>query len=204
MLWGACGLWPAWGALHKVLQAYMSRDALNRSESLAVKWEQGEKNPWFAVRTRARAEKVASQQIRALSIEEFLPLYHVRRQWFDRVKKVSLPLFSGYLFCRCNREMLWRVSSLSSVADVVGFGDESAIIPEHEIQAIRQLVESGLSVSPCPFLREGTMVRIRGGPLMDVTGRLLKIKSDYRLVISVEMLNRSVSVEVSPEIIQQI
>lgn len=177
--------------------------ALNVSESFPLEWE-GKSNPWFAVRTRARAEKVAALQIRALGIEEFLPLYQVRRQWFDRVKKVSLPLFSGYLFCRCDRKTLWRVSSLSSVANVVGFGEQSAIIPEHEIQAIRQLVESGFPTSPCPFLKEGAMVRIRQGPLMDVTGRVLKVKNFYRLVISVEMLHRSVSVEVPPEVIEQL
>src|SRR6202042_2254382 len=123
---------------------------------------------------------------------------YVRRQWFDRIRKVGLPLFGGYLFCRCNREKLPRVSNLSCVAKVVGFGEQSAIIPEHEIVAIRKLVESGLSISPFPFLREGTIVRIRKGPLIDVEGRLLKIQNDYRLVISIEMLNRSASVEVPP------
>jgi transcription antitermination factor NusG len=117
---------------------------------------------------------------------------------------LDLPLFSRYLFCRCNRERLSRVSNLSCVANVVGFGGQSVIIPEHQIAAIRKLVASGLSLSPCPFLREGTIVRIREGPLMDVIGRLLKIRNDYRLVVSVEMLNRSISVEVPPEIIEQI
>lgn len=162
------------------------------------------KLPWFAVRTRARAEKVASLQIRAQGIEEFLPLYQTRRQWFDRVKKVSLPLFSGYLFCRCDRTALTKVSSSSAVANVVGFGDEKASIPEHEIEAIRKLIGSGLSALPCPLLREGAMVRVRCGPLSGVRGRIVKVKGQYRLVISVEMLSRSVSVEVAPDIVEQI
>lgn len=160
--------------------------------------------PWFAVRTRARAEKVAALQIKACGIEEFLPLYHVRRKWFDRMKVVSLPLFSGYLFCRCDRQAVTKVSCVSAVANVVGFGNEGAIVPEHEIEAVRRLVASGLPASPCPFLREGMIVRIRRGPLEDVTGRLVKVKSHYRIVISVEMLNRSVSVEVAPEIVEPI
>ena len=157
---------------------------------------------WFAVHTRGRAEKVASLQIQAHGIEEFLPLYTARRQWFDRVKLVSLPLFSGYLFCRCDRRGLAKVSSASAVANIVGFGDKQATVPDCEILAIKQLVTSGLRASPCPFMREGMMVRIRRGPLQGVTGHLLKIKSQFRLVISVEMLHRSVSIEVAPEIIE--
>jgi transcription antitermination factor NusG len=159
---------------------------------------------WFAVRTRSRAEKVAALQIKAHGIEEFLPLYHVRRQWFDRIRMVSLPLFSGYLFCKCDRQGLRKVSSASAVASIVGFGGKQAAIPESEIQAIKQLVTSGLPASPCPFMREGMLVRIRRGPLQDVMGRLLKIKNQFRLVIAVEMLNRSVSVEVAPEIVEAI
>jgi transcription antitermination factor NusG len=159
---------------------------------------------WFAVRTRSRAEKVASIQLQAHGIEEFLPLYQMRRQWFDRVKVVSLPLFSGYIFCRCDRQSLVQVSSASAVANIVGFGHTHVTVPECEIQAIKQLVMSGLPASPCPFMREGTAVRIRRGPLQDVRGRLLKIKNQFRIVISVEMLSRSVSVEVAPEIVEAI
>ena len=159
---------------------------------------------WFAVRTRSRAEKVASLQIQAYGIEEFLPLYQTRRQWFDRVKLVSLPLFSGYLFCRCDRQNLVKVSSASAVANIVGFGHMQATVPECEIQAIKQLVMSGLSASPCPFMQEGTTVRVRRGPLQDVRGRLLRIKNQLRIVISIEMLSRSVSVEVGPEMVEAI
>ena len=163
-----------------------------------------EQNPWFAVRTRARAEKVASAQIRGQGIEEFLPLYQAKRRWFDRFKTVSFPLFSGYLFCRCERTALSRVTSLSSVADIVGFGGEKATVPDCQVQAIRQLGESGMQAAPFPYLREGALVRVRRGPLTGVMGRLVKVKKSYRLVISLELLSRSVAVEIPAEIVEPI
>jgi len=173
---------------------------------LAVRSEASEAagKSWFAVRTRARAEKVASLQIKSHGIEEFLPLYQVRRQWFDRVKTVNLPLFGGYLFCRCNRQALIKVMGASAVAEVIGFGNRSAAVPEYEIDAVKRLVASGLPATPSPFIREGAMVRIRSGALQGVTGRLAKIKNQFRFVISVEMLNRSVSIEVGPKIVESI
>src|ERR1700676_2664413 len=99
-------------------------------------------NSWFAVHTRSSAEKVASLQIQAYEIKEFLPLHRVGRRWFDQVKLVSLPLFIGHLFCRCDRRGLAKASSASALANRVrryprdqGVGDER------------------FAVSPCPFMR---------------------------------------------------
>jgi transcription antitermination factor NusG len=82
------------------------------------------------------------------------------------------------------------------VASVVGFGNEPAPIAETEIEYIRIILESGLASEPCPFLREGQRVRITQGSLKDVEGILIRKKADWRLIVSVTMLQRSVAVEV--------
>jgi transcription antitermination factor NusG len=147
---------------------------------------------------------VAATHIRQRGIEDFLPLYSVRRKWCDRVKVVNLPLFGGYVFCRCAASELTLVRSAPGVAGVVEFGDGPAYIPESEIEAVKQLVASGLPASPCPFLKEGSPVRVRTGPLSGLTGRLTNIKNQFRLVISVEMLKRAVFLEIDSEIVEPV
>jgi transcription antitermination factor NusG len=137
-------------------------------------------------------------------IEDFLPIYQARRRWCDRVKIVSLPLFFGYLFCKCEPRDFNIVRSVSGVVDIIGFGDGPVAIPELEIEAIKRLITSGIEASPCPFLKNGALVRIHRGPLEGMTGRLVSIKNQFKLVISVKMLNRSVSVEINPEVVEAV
>ncbi|MGJ5813094.1 UpxY family transcription antiterminator [Paludibaculum fermentans] len=157
---------------------------------------------WFAIRTRSRQEQVVSRYLNATGLEEFLPLYQVRRRWSDRVKVVDVPLFEGYVFCRFDDTQLVPVLSAPGVVHVVTFDGSPARIPEAEIEAVRQLVRSKLPASPCPYLKEGAPVRIRSGPMKGVEGRLVEIRNQYRLRVSVHMLQRSVEVEIDPESVE--
>lgn len=158
--------------------------------------------PWYAVRSKSRCEKVAAEHLAARGFEEFLPLYPSRRQWTDRTKVVHLPLFSGYVFCRFNSENLSFVLGAPGVAYVVGFGNGPIVVPDAEIEAVRQIIASGLAPSPCPYLKEGARVKIRNGPLAGLTGQLQKTRNNPRLVISVEMLRRSVAVEIDQDAVE--
>jgi transcription antitermination factor NusG len=151
---------------------------------------------WLAVTVKPKHEKLASVALRNKGCEEFLPLYRVRNRWSDRVKEVELPLFPGYLFCRPRRMHPAHILATLGVKEFVEFGAGPAPIPAQEIQVIRTLVDSGLPLGPMPFLKVGQRVRIARGALRDVEGILLELKDDLRLVVSMNLLQRSVAVTI--------
>ncbi|MBA3974104.1 MAG: NusG-like protein [Candidatus Solibacter sp.] len=157
---------------------------------------------WFAVRTRARHESAAARYLEAHGIEQFLPVYKTRRQWSDRVKVMEWPLFSGYLFTRIDSGRFTPVLEAPGVVGIVGFGGTPAPVPEADILAVRRLVASGLPANPHPYLKAGDRVRIKGGPLDQMEGVLQKVRNQWRFILTVDMLQRAVSVEVDSELVE--
>jgi len=155
--------------------------------------------PWFAVRTRSKHEKVAAAVLENKGFEQYLPVYRSRRRWSDRVVESDRPLFPGYLFCRFDPKKRLPILTTPSVVSIVGFCNEPAPIPESEIEAVQAILRSGLATEPCQFLREGQPVRVKYGALEGLEGILLKKKSEWRMVVSVTMLQRSISVEIDRE-----
>ena len=155
-----------------------------------------EVHPWFAVRVRSNFERVAELHLRDRGYAPFAPSYKVERQWSDRKKEIERSLFPGYVFCRLNQHDRLPVLTVPGVVGLVGFGKTPAAIPEEEIARIQRLVESGLLVKPCPFLEVGQTVLIERGPLAGMEGILAEEKGQYRLVVSVHLLRRSVAAEV--------
>ncbi len=153
-------------------------------------------SPWFALRVRARHEKSVFEQLQARRYEAFLPLYTAKRRWADRWKVLSLPLFAGYVFCRFEPGKRVRVLATPGVIDVVRVGGEPAAIDGSEIEAIRRVIDSRLEAEPYPSLIRVQRVTVSDGPLRGVAGTLVEVRSGVRLVISIELLQRSVQVEI--------
>ena len=152
---------------------------------------------WFAVHTRPRWEKFVGMSLEGKGFEAFLPAYTCRRRWSDRIKELELPLFPGYLFCRMSiAERRLPVLTTPGVRHIVGIGGAPVPVPDDEIDAVRAIVASGLAAQPWPFIRVGDRVRLQGGSLDGVEGILVATKKHHRLVVSVELLSRSVAVEV--------
>ena len=151
---------------------------------------------WFAIRTRARAEKSVHAQLTRKRIEAFLPTALRWSRWKDRKKQVDWPLFPGYCFARFDPAASLPVLTCAGVASIVAFGDEFAPIPANEIESLRILVQSTLKYDPAPFLAEGDLVRVTHGPLTGVVGRLVRKGAKARLVLSVDLIGQSVSAEV--------
>jgi len=151
---------------------------------------------WFAIWTRSRHEQVVRTQLERKQIETFLPTVTRWSRWKDRKKKIDWPLFPGYCFARFDPVARMPVLKCAGVVSIVSFEGELAPIPEHEIQGIRQLVESELAYDPCPLIREGMMVEVKHGPLRGVVGRLVRKGAHARLVLSVDLIGQAVSVEV--------
>jgi transcription antitermination factor NusG len=151
---------------------------------------------WWAVYTRHQHEKSVAQVLTSKGFEVFLPLYDSVRRWKDRSKILSLPLFPCYVFVRGGVTRRLHVVTTPGIHTILFHGDKVASIPSHEMDSVRKAVNSPSRIEPHPFLRCGETVQVTRGSLEGVRGILIRKKSLYRLVLSVEMLAQSVAVEV--------
>lgn len=151
---------------------------------------------WHALYTRHQHEKVAARILTQKGVEIFLPLYTAERRWKDRTRNLSLPLFPCYIFFRRGLDRRVEILSTPGVHSFVRGGDQIAVIPDLEIQAVRQIVGSSVHVEPHPFLKCGDRVRVKSGILKGIEGILVRRKDQFRLILSVEALHRSIAVEV--------
>jgi transcription antitermination factor NusG len=151
---------------------------------------------WYAAYTCANHEKRVAAELGAREVEHFLPLYSSVRRWKDRRVQLELPLFPGYVFVRlalCDR---LRVVQIPSVVRLVGFGGLPTALPDTEMKIMRAGLSQGLRAEPHPFLTVGRRVRITGGPFAGLGGVLKRKKSTLRVVVSLELIQRSVVVDV--------
>ena len=151
---------------------------------------------WFAVWTRSRHEKLVRDQLAERQVDVFLPTITKWSRWKDRKKKIDWPLFPGYCFARFDAADRLGILKCDGVVTIVGANGQPAPIPAIEIESIRQLLASELSFDPCPLIKEGMMVEVKGGPLKGVVGRLIRKGARARLVLSVDLIGQAVSVEV--------
>lgn len=151
---------------------------------------------WYALHTRSRHEKVARDQLTAKGITNLLPLWRKRSVWKDRVKMIDEPLFRGYMFGYFALENKLAVLQSIGVVRIVSFNGKPIPVPEEQIQAVKTMVEKRLAYDPHPFLKEGMRVRVKHGVLAGAEGILLAKKHHYRLVISVDLIQQSVAVDI--------
>jgi transcription antitermination factor NusG len=159
---------------------------------------------WYAAYTSAKREKRVALQMGQRSIEHFLPVYESLRRWKDRRIKLELPLFPGYVFVRLPLCDHLRVLQMPGVARLVGFNGQPAVLPDSEIEALRTGLAAQLRAEPHPYLTVGRRVRIVRGPLEGVEGILIRRKNALRVVLSLDLIMRSASVEVDVGDIERI
>ena len=155
-------------------------------------------NPhWYAVRTRSRHEKVVAAQLRNLEVETFLPLVSRIHRWSDRQKQVALPLFPGYAFTRIVYGSAQRLQVVRAhgVVRFDGPRGEATPIPDSQIEGVRTLLTQDVPFKNHGFLHVGQRIRIRGGSLDGVEGILLEHKKSRTLVISIEPIQRAISID---------
>jgi transcription antitermination factor NusG len=160
-----------------------------------------ESNEWFAFRVRPRHEKQVSIALREKGFTDFLPLYKSRRQWADRIKVVEMPLFPGYIFCSTNRSSIMPVLMISGVIDVIRAGAHPLPADRAEIEALQKTVSVDVPLEEWPYTEPGESgsFSILRGPLTGLTGILVEVRHSQRLILSVNLLRRSVLVEVHPD-----
>lgn len=152
---------------------------------------------WFALQTRYRFEKKVAAQLSGKGLEVFLPLRKENREWSDRQKQVTVPLFPGYAFVRSARSFALRLLVLQTagVMGFVSFAGTAAVVPRKQIEDLQLLLAQDVPFSLYPFLHSGQRVRIRGGCLHGVEGLLAQRDKD-KLVISIESIQRSLAIEI--------
>lgn len=151
---------------------------------------------WFAAYTSPRHEKRVVQQMEGHGMHCFLPLYKSVRRWRDRRKQLELPLFPGYVFVRMAIQDRLHVVRLPGVVQLVSFNHRPVALPDAEIEALRQGLAGNVCVQPHPFLKVGRRVRVHSGPMAGTEGILVRKKDKSRVVLSIELIQRSVAMEV--------
>jgi transcription antitermination factor NusG len=159
---------------------------------------------WYAIYVRQRYEKIVASHLSGQGYEVFLPTYQSRRRWSDRTKTIELPLFSSYTFCRFDFQQRLPILRAPGVNFIVGFGRTPVPVDVKELDAVRLVINSGLLCEPWPFLKAGHSVRVEYGPLAGLEGLVLNVKDSYRLIISINILGRSVSVELDRDSVKRI
>ena len=152
--------------------------------------------PWYALKVRTRSEMVAMASLNHYGFESYCPQTITRRTYSDRVKTTLEPVFPGYLFCRFELSTKAKVLSSSAVERVVGFGSQTIPVLPSEIDAIRRMVAEGGIAAPVPKL--GDRVRVVAGPLKGVDGILVRGAGTERFVVSIQPLQKSVSLHIDP------
>ena len=154
---------------------------------------------WFAVQTWPRYEKKVASELARKGLEVFLPLVSSEHQWADRRRIVQLPLFSTYLFVQTPGTTDSRIPVLrtNGVISFVGARGTGTPVPESEIDSVRILLRRGVSFENYPFLNVGQRVRIRGSSLDGVEGILVAKNDDFSLVVSINIIQRSLAVRVA-------
>ncbi len=151
---------------------------------------------WYAASTASRHEKRVAEQLQQRDIEHFLPLYETVHRWSNGNHRVQLPLFPGYIFLHIALADRLRALEIPGVVRLVGFSGVPFPLEETEIAGMRAALQAGIHVEPHPYLTRGARVEIIRGPLQGMTGILLRRRGALRIVISVDLIMRSMVVEV--------
>lgn len=158
---------------------------------------------WYALYTRHQHEKTVVHLLASKGFETFLPLQTVTRRWKDRTKVLSLPLFPCYVFLRGELHRWVQIENTPGLFSLVRSAGRPAAISEAEIEALRR-VEALRALEPHPYLQYGDRVRVVSGPLEGIEGILVRKKNQLRLVLSVELLEKSAAVEVDASAVERI
>jgi transcription antitermination factor NusG len=153
---------------------------------------------WYAIHTRARHEKSVTAQLQHIGVTTFLPLIRQTHRWSDRQKTIQCVLFDCYTFV-CLQAYSQKHFHIVKTPGVIGFVGVRGVglpLPEKEIEDIRTLLANSIPCSPYPFLGTGRRVRIRGGCMDGLEGILVAKNSDQSLVVSIDMIQRSVAVRI--------
>jgi transcriptional antiterminator RfaH len=162
----------------------------------------------FAVWTRSQCETKVAAALRQLGLEVFLPRVREASRRRDRQLTLERPLFPGYVFPRFapSRDTYLRIANTPGVVRILGQRwDALHAIPDEQVDAVRRIVAATDTARCVPWIRVGDRVRIVAGALAGLEGFVLDWRAGRaRFVVSVDLLQRSVGVELPTELLKRI
>jgi transcription antitermination factor NusG len=151
---------------------------------------------WYALSVKPRHEKAGSLLLANKGLEVFNPVCRTQRRWSDRIKELDVSLFPGYIFCRFGFERRMAVLTTPGITSIVSAGKQPAPVSDDEISSVQSIVASGRQAVPWPYLSIGRKVQVAAGCLEGLVGTVVRDKGVCRVVVNVELLQRSVAVEI--------
>ena len=159
---------------------------------------------WFAVYTKSRHEKVLRDELLKKHVETFLPVRNVERHWSDRTKIMEEPLFQSYLFVKIPWSERWKVLNTVGAVSLIGMSHGKPVeVPQKEIETLQQFVSQEIRIDPFPYLKTGERVYVRSGPFKGAEGFIVHKNQRCRLVVSLDLLMQSVSVEIDSACVEK-
>lgn len=163
-----------------------------------------ESTEWFALHVKTRHEQAVAAGLEAKNIESLVPVMNQRRHWSDRLKTVRSPIFPGYVFCRLEQARKLAAVRTPGVIRVVAFDGRDCPLEATEIESLQALSATEAAAQPCGYLPNGQRVRLVDGPLAGLTGVLARSEKTNRLIVSIDILQRSVAVDVGNARVQTV
>ena len=141
---------------------------------------------WFALYTKARAEKKVCEELRQKGMEVYLPLRKELRQWSDRKKWVEMPVINSYIFVHIQKKDYLRVFEVRGIVSYVSHKGKAVVIPSREIDAMKRTVESNLTFNvEISSIRKGQTITIASGPLKGITGEVIDVQGTKKLYLQI-------------------
>jgi transcription antitermination factor NusG len=159
---------------------------------------------WYAIYTKPRHEKKVHNQLLEKEVESFLPLITRKRQWKDRKKNVEMPLFSSYLFVNFDYKYRFDILETDGVVKIVNFNGVPAVVPDWQIDSLKHMLTFPKTLQLESFIQPGEIVEVTEGPMRSMRGTVVKRKNSNRLVLTIEGIMQSVSVEVDEFILKKV
>jgi transcription termination/antitermination protein NusG len=151
---------------------------------------------WFALQVKPRHEVKVSTILERKDYIHFLPTCREYRKWSDRAKVLEQPLFPGYVFCRGEKPLLPLARETPGIIRLVTFQGKPQPVPDEEILALQRAIQSRRELERCPYINIGVRACVISGPLVGITGIVISVKKRERLVISVDLIANSMSIEI--------
>jgi transcriptional antiterminator RfaH len=163
---------------------------------------------WYAMSTKSRHEFVVREGLENKGFQTYLPTRTVVKKWSDRKKKVTEPLFKGYIFVYMSYKERLGALETPGIVRIVMFNGKPGTLHQFEIDSIRRLLEvnssHGLHVEALDGIMSGDPVEVTSGPLMGLRGIFTTIKNANKLIISVDSIGKSLAVEVPVDAIKKV
>jgi len=159
---------------------------------------------WYAIYTKPRHEKKVHSQLMEKDVESFLPVITRKRQWKDRKKNVEMPLFSSYLFVNFDYKYRFDILETDGVVKIVNFNGVPAVVPDWQIESLKQMLTFPKTLQLESYIQPGEIVEVTDGPMRGLRGTVVNRKNANRLVLTIEGIMQSVSVEVDEFILKKV